>query len=105
VIPKAFAVNISIFAGRNFADGVPQVVLADELGAQLSDCNWLVADGGMPSGQEARAIVIAAAIYLPRLANTEKLNYTPDRDSSLSHLKTTYHKYLEVSCRPVRREG
>jgi hypothetical protein len=24
----------------------------------------------------------------------EKLNYTPDRDSSLSHLKTTYHKYL-----------
>jgi hypothetical protein len=24
----------------------------------------------------------------------EKLNYTPDRDSSLAHLKTTYHKYL-----------
>src|ERR1700746_2506708 len=24
----------------------------------------------------------------------EKLNYTPDRDSSLSHLKTTYHNYL-----------
>ncbi|HTF61600.1 MAG TPA: hypothetical protein VK638_02690, partial [Edaphobacter sp.] len=24
----------------------------------------------------------------------EKLNYSPDRDSSLSHLKTTYHKYL-----------
>ena len=24
----------------------------------------------------------------------EKLNYTPDRDSSLYHLKTTYHKYL-----------
>ena len=24
----------------------------------------------------------------------EKLNYTPDRDSSLSHLKSTYHKYL-----------
>jgi len=24
----------------------------------------------------------------------EKLNYAPDRDSSLSHLKTTYHKYL-----------
>jgi hypothetical protein len=23
-----------------------------------------------------------------------KLDYTPDRDSSLSHLKTTYHKYL-----------
>jgi len=22
------------------------------------------------------------------------LNYAPDRDSSLSHLKTTYHKYL-----------
>ena len=24
----------------------------------------------------------------------EKLNYTPDRDSSLEYLKTTYHKYL-----------
>jgi hypothetical protein len=24
----------------------------------------------------------------------EKLNYAPDRDSSLAHLKTTYHKYL-----------
>jgi hypothetical protein len=24
----------------------------------------------------------------------ESLNYTPDRDSSLAHLKTTYHKYL-----------
>jgi hypothetical protein len=24
----------------------------------------------------------------------DKLNYTPDRDSSLAHLKTTYHKYL-----------
>jgi hypothetical protein len=24
----------------------------------------------------------------------EKLNYTPDRDSSLLHLKATYHKYL-----------
>jgi hypothetical protein len=24
----------------------------------------------------------------------EKLNYTPDRDSSLAHLKTTYNKYL-----------
>jgi hypothetical protein len=24
----------------------------------------------------------------------ERLNYTPDRDSSLAHLKTTYHKYL-----------
>jgi hypothetical protein len=24
----------------------------------------------------------------------EKLNYMPDRDSSLTHLKTTYHKYL-----------
>jgi len=24
----------------------------------------------------------------------EKLNYTPDRDSSLAHLKKTYHKYL-----------
>lgn len=24
----------------------------------------------------------------------EKLNYSPDRDSSLAHLKTTYHKYL-----------
>lgn len=24
----------------------------------------------------------------------EKLNYTPDRDSSLEHLKTTYHRYL-----------
>lgn len=24
----------------------------------------------------------------------EKLNYTPDRDSSLAHLRTTYHKYL-----------
>ncbi len=24
----------------------------------------------------------------------EKLNYTPDRDSSLEHLRTTYHKYL-----------
>lgn len=25
---------------------------------------------------------------------SEKLNYTPDRDDSLAHLKTTYHKYL-----------
>lgn len=24
----------------------------------------------------------------------EKLNYTPDRDSSLAHLRTTYHRYL-----------
>jgi hypothetical protein len=24
----------------------------------------------------------------------EKLNYAPDRDSSLGHLKTTYYKYL-----------
>jgi hypothetical protein len=24
----------------------------------------------------------------------EKLNYAPDRDSSLAHLKTTYNKYL-----------
>jgi hypothetical protein len=24
----------------------------------------------------------------------EKLNYTPDRDSSMAHLKSTYHKYL-----------
>jgi hypothetical protein len=24
----------------------------------------------------------------------EKLNYTPDRDSSMAHLKTAYHKYL-----------
>ena len=25
---------------------------------------------------------------------SEKLSYTPDRDASLAHLKTTYHKYL-----------
>ena len=24
----------------------------------------------------------------------ERLNYTPDRDSSLEHLKSTYQKYL-----------
>ncbi|MGA2495409.1 MAG: ATP-binding protein [Roseiarcus sp.] len=31
----------------------------------------------------------------------EKLNYTPDRDSSLAHLKTTYHKYLADLFAPI----
>jgi hypothetical protein len=33
-------------------------------------------------------------IAAPGSSSSLKINYTPDRDSSLSHLKTTYHKYL-----------
>jgi hypothetical protein len=36
----------------------------------------------------------------------EKLNYTPDRDSSLSHLKTTYQKYLaDLFAKHAEREA
>lgn len=35
----------------------------------------------------------------------DKLNYTPDRDSSLAHLKTTYHKYLADLFAPQAEEA